>query len=77
MFGLSGNESFVLGVGCLWIYSAAVAALADPTSGSSAFYNWFYKFSKAISGDLAAKFGNYFPTIVVKATTDTTTSVVK
>jgi len=27
MFGLSANESFILGVGALWVYSAAVAAL--------------------------------------------------
>ena len=86
MFGLSANESFILGVGALWVYSAAVAALPEPTDKSSTFYSWAYKFLKAISGDLSAKFGQYIPKVAavlifalmfalpVQAQTTTTTS---
>jgi len=61
MFGLSANESFALGIVALWVYSAAVGALPEPTEKSGQFYQWAYKFLKIIAGDLSAKFGQYIP----------------
>jgi hypothetical protein len=69
MFGLTSNEAFILGVAVLWVYSAAVAALPEPVASSTAFYSWAYKFLKAISGDLSAKFGSYIPTSTDAANT--------
>jgi hypothetical protein len=63
MFGLSTNESFILGVGSLWVYSSAVAALPEPTEKSSNFYTWVYKLLKSVAGDLSAKFGQYIPKV--------------
>ena len=68
MFGLSTNESFILGVAVLWIYSAAVASLPEPSASSTPFYAWAYKFLKSISGDLSAKFGSYIPSATVTTT---------
>lgn len=61
MFGLSSKESFLLGVAFLWIFSAAVSALTEPTSQSSPFYKWFFQFMKSVSGDLSTLFGKYLP----------------
>jgi hypothetical protein len=59
---LTSHEWFLIGVGGLWVYSAAVSALPTPTTASSAFYTWFYTFSKTIAGDLGSAFNKYLPT---------------
>lgn len=61
MFGLSSQDAFILGVGALWVFSAAVGALPSPNAQSSAFYQWLFKFLKVISGDLGSVFGKYIP----------------
>ena len=61
MFGLSPKESFFVGMGALWVFSAAAAALPPPLTTSSPFYKWFFGFMKTISGDLASVFGKYLP----------------
>lgn len=61
MFGLSSHDSFLLGIGGLWTFSAAVGALQPPVTSSSAFYKWAYAFLKVISGDLGTVFGKYLP----------------
>lgn len=71
MFGLSSNETFILGVGCLWVFSAGVSSLPTPTTGSSTFYQWAFKFLKTIAGDLGSTFGKYIP--APTATPDETT----
>jgi hypothetical protein len=62
MFHLTPNQSFLFGVGALWVFSAAVSALDPPSSESGPFYRWFYKFAKMIAGDLASTaLGKYMP----------------
>ncbi|HEX4039058.1 MAG TPA: hypothetical protein VHX37_13440 [Acidobacteriaceae bacterium] len=62
MFGLTSHQSFLLGLGALWAFSAAVSALDSPDSQSSHFYRWLYKFAKMIAGDLASSvLGKYLP----------------
>jgi hypothetical protein len=73
MFGLSGHESFILGVASLWLVSAAVGALNVPTTSSSNFYQWFYKFSKTVVGDLGSVFSNYLPKLPTIIQSDTVT----
>jgi hypothetical protein len=75
MFGLSAQESFILGIAALWVYSAAVAALPEPDASSSKVYSWLYKFLKAISGDLSSKFGSYIPTESTSVKSSETTVV--
>ena len=66
MFHLTPNQSFLLGVGALWVFSAAVSALDSPDAQSGRFYRWFFKFSKMIAGDLASSaLGKYLPGVSV------------
>lgn len=57
----TSTEWFVAGVAALWIFSAAVAALPVPDTGSGTFYKWAFRFLKIIAGDLSATFGKYLP----------------
>ena len=43
---------FVL-VGSWWVFSAAVGAMPAPSAGSSAFYEWAYKFLNTIAANIA------------------------
>lgn len=70
MFHLTPNQSFLLGVSALWMFSAAVSALDAPDAQSGHFYRWLYKFAKMIAGDLASSvLGKYMPGVSVTSIT--------
>jgi len=71
MFGLTPDQSFIVGVGSLWVFSAGVGAMEPPGPTSGPFYKWAFKFLKALSGDLGSVFAKYIPTPVVQQTTTT------
>lgn len=76
MFHLTPNQSFLLGVGALWVFSAAVSALDSPDATSGHFYRWFYKFAKMIAGDLASSaLGKYLPGVSAVAKSGVTGAV--
>ncbi len=46
------GHSFALGVGALWIFSAAVSAMGAPNEKSSPGYQWLFRFSHLLAANL-------------------------
>ena len=46
---------------CAWLLMNAISTLPTPKDGSSAFYEWFFKFSQAIGGAIPRLLAIYSP----------------
>jgi hypothetical protein len=55
------NHQLVIGMGLMWVLSNAISAMPTPRDGSSAFYQWLFKFSQALGGALARLMAVYAP----------------
>lgn len=51
--GLLGNWHFWILIAGYWAFSNAVGALPLPSSSSSLFYGWFFKFANGFAANLA------------------------
>ena len=52
MFEVRREYGFMKGLLGLWVFSAAVSALASPNEKSSKFYAWIYRFSHLLAENL-------------------------
>jgi len=50
-------QSFWVGAGVLWFFSAAVSAMEPPKSEDSRFYGWLYRFTHLLAANLDRAFG--------------------
>ncbi|HZU09051.1 MAG TPA: hypothetical protein VFA02_04055 [Pseudacidobacterium sp.] len=50
-------QFFWIGVGVLWIFSAAVSAMDAPRADDSRFYRWLYRFTHLLAANLDRAFG--------------------
>jgi hypothetical protein len=48
---------FWIGVGMLWLFSAAVSAMESPQSNDSRFYGWLYRFTHLLAANLDRALG--------------------
>ncbi|HEX3437720.1 MAG TPA: hypothetical protein VHT24_13205 [Pseudacidobacterium sp.] len=53
----AGNLQFWIGVGALWLFSAAVSAMDAPRTGDSRFYGWLYRFTHLLAANLDRAIG--------------------
>jgi hypothetical protein len=54
-------HQLVTGAACMWVISTAIGAMPTPKDGSSAFYDWFFKFSQGIGGAIPRILAIYSP----------------
>jgi hypothetical protein len=54
-------HQLVVGIVLMWLASNAIGAMPTPHDGSSAVYEWFFKFAQAIGGALARLMAIYSP----------------
>src|SRR5262245_21497619 len=59
------QHQFWIAVAVYWIYSAAVSALPEPAGNGSPVYQWLYRFSHTIAGNLTTAFGSGIPGLKV------------
>jgi hypothetical protein len=50
-------QFFWIGMGVLWIFSAAVSAMDAPRADDSRFYGWLYRFTHFLAANLDRAFG--------------------
>jgi len=55
------HHRFWIAVTVYWIYSAAVSSLPAPAGNGSPLYQWLYRFSHTIAGNLTTAFGRRIP----------------
>ena len=51
------TQSFWIGAGALWVFSAAVSAMDPPKTGDSRFYGWLYRFTHLLAANLDRALG--------------------
>jgi hypothetical protein len=56
------------GVGSMWLLSNAIGALPTPRDGSSAFYDWFFKFTQPIGAGLPRLLAIFWPSMLTSLT---------
>ena len=49
---LLSNPLIWKALGAYWVFSAAVGALPTPTTNSSPFFVWFFRFGHGLAGNL-------------------------
>jgi hypothetical protein len=54
---LGSMPSFWTGAGALWLFSAAVSAMDQPSSKDSRFYGWLYRFTHLLAANLDRALG--------------------
>ena len=59
------QHQFWIAVAVYWIYSAAVSSLPEPAGNGSPVYQWLYRFSHTIAGNLTTAFGSGIPGLKV------------
>jgi hypothetical protein len=55
-------HQLVVGAALMWVISSAIGAMPTPKDGTSAFYDWFFKFSQTIGGAIPRLLAIYSPT---------------
>jgi hypothetical protein len=50
-------QSFWIGAGALWLFSAAVSAMDIPRPEDGRFYGWLYRFTHFLAANLDRAFG--------------------
>jgi hypothetical protein len=55
-------HQLVVGAVCMWILSSAIGAMPTPHDGSSAGYEWLFKFLQTIGGAIPRLLAVYAPT---------------
>ena len=52
LLNFSDSRSFYGGLATLWIFSAAVSAMARPSTRDNNFYQWLYRFTHLLAANL-------------------------
>lgn len=65
------SHQLVVGMILMWVVSNAIGAMPTPKDGSSAAYEWFFKFAQAIGGALARVLAIYSPQTLTALTGQT------
>jgi hypothetical protein len=60
----------------MWVVSTAIGALPTPRDGSSAFYEWFFKFAQGIGGAIPRLLAIYAPSTLNTLTGQTVKTTV-
>jgi hypothetical protein len=55
-------HQLAIGVAAMWLVSSAIGAMPTPHDGSSAFYEWAFKFLQTVGGALPRLMAIYSPT---------------
>lgn len=71
MWNLIMSHQLVTGIVLMWIVSNAIGAMPTPKDGSSAAYEWLFKFAQAIGGALARLMAIYSPSTLSALTGQT------
>ena len=61
-------HQLVTGAVLMWIVSTAIGALPTPKDGSSAFYEWFFKFAQGVGGAIPRLLAIYSPNTLTALT---------
>jgi hypothetical protein len=61
MWALIQAHQLIVGVALMWLLSSAIGAMPTPHDGSSAFYEWAFKFLQTIGGALPRLLAIYSP----------------
>lgn len=70
------SHQLITGCVLMWLLSNAIGAMPTPKDGSSAFYEWAFKFTQAIGGALARVLAVYSPHTLTALTGQTTKETV-
>jgi hypothetical protein len=64
-------HQLIVGAGIMWVLSTAIGAMPSPKDGTSAGYEWFFKFSQGIGGAIPRLLAIYAPTTLSNLTGQT------
>lgn len=64
-------HQLIAGAGLMWVMSTAIGAMPTPKASSSAFYEWFFKFSQGIGGAIPRLLAIYAPQTLTTLTGQT------
>ena len=61
MWSFITAHQLLVGVGGMWLLSNAIGAMPTPHDGSSALYEWFFKFMQSTGGAIPRLMAIYAP----------------
>ncbi len=76
MWQLIMAHQLLVGAASMWVLSTAIGALPTPKDGSSAFYEWFFKFSQGVGGAIPRLLAIYYPPALTELTGQTAKTTV-